>query len=150
MNEITVIFTKSLWNPLSWLIRWILPRNRFALALSSHCYILGDNDEVYESVFPQGVRKQNKIVALKHDTVVKTITYKVEYRHSAFMFLESQLGKKYDLRAALGLGLPIDRDWNDEKSWYCYELAAATLKAGGMDIFNELSHITETALFAIK
>lgn len=149
IDELTVIFTKTYWSPFSWLIRYMLPRNRFALARSSHCYIVGDNDEVYEAVFPQGVRKQHISKALKRDTVVKTITYKVIYRNAAINFLESQIGKKYDLRAAIGLGLPIERDWNDPSDWYCYELAAAALAAGGLTVFKQLSHITETALFAI-
>lgn len=60
IDELTVIFTKTWWSPFSWLIRWVLPRNRFALAKSSHCYIVGDNDEVYEAVFPKGVRKPHR------------------------------------------------------------------------------------------
>ena len=149
MEDITLVFTKTLWNPLSWFIRWLLPRNRFALALSSHVYVVYNDEEYVEAVFPKGVQKVKKEKALKGLKVVKTKTYKVPNKEAGMQFLQEQIGKKYDTKAAIGLGLDQDRDWNDDEKWYCYELAAGVLRASGLKIFSDLSHVTETALLAI-
>jgi hypothetical protein len=44
-------------------------------------------------------------------------------------FVSAQLGKPYDTWAVLGLG--ADRDWHSPDKWFCSELAAAALEAGG-------------------
>lgn len=150
MNSITLVFTKTMWNPLSWFIRWVLPRSRFSLALSSHVFIIDNDNNYVEAVFPQGVRKQSKEKALKGLTVVKEKTYQVLDRNAGMEFLEKQIGKKYDLKAGVGLGFNQDRIWDEDDRWYCYELAAATLKNAGLCHFTELSHITETALLALE
>lgn len=56
MNKITIIFTTRKWNPVSWFIRWCLPRSRFANSLASHCLIV-DGDYVIEANMLHGVRR---------------------------------------------------------------------------------------------
>lgn len=148
MDKLTVVFTKDTRNPLSWLIRWVLPRSRFAWALSSHCYIV-NGDDWYQSVAPKGVCKVSRSEALRTDTIVKTIDYYVPNASAGIAFLESQLGKKYDYKGAIGLGIGPDRNWSDSDRWFCYELAAMALKVSGGPQFNSVSHITEIALMAI-
>lgn len=150
MDKITIIFTKNLWSIPSWLIRWTLPRSRFALALSSHCYIDTGDGGLYEALAIRGVRKLSVFSLSKRDIVVKNITFNVPDMDKAINFLNEQLGKKYDYLGALGLITFSTRKWNDTDKWFCYELAAGALQAGGLDIFNDISHITETTLLSIK
>ena len=152
MKTITLIFTKSPWSPISWLIRWALPRSRFAFSLSSHCLIVDSNDPsmIYEADFKQGVRRIDIAEALIGCIVVKQITYAVPNAILGMVFLENQLGKKYDLKGALGLGLNPYRNWGDDNQWFCYELGSGALRAAGLDIFEDLTHVSETALLSIK
>ena len=149
MKYITVVFTKNLWNPLSWFIRWVLPRSRFALAISSHCFIAIHDGLWFESAAPYGVKITNAADATKRNHVVAIRTYRVEDATAALAFLMSQVGKKYDYKGAVGLGIAPSRTWHDDDAWFCYELAAACLKASGGEKFNNLSHVNETALLAI-
>lgn len=152
MSQLTVVYTKSPLSPLSWLVRWALPRSRFALALSSHCVILDNEDEgyCYHAMLGQGVRKITVNEAYKGSKIVKVIKYNLPDVKSAMRFLDSQCGKGYDLKGAFGISISPDRDWSEDDKWFCYELTAAAIKAGGRDVFTNLSHITEIALMALK
>lgn len=149
MNTITLVFTARRWNPVSWLIRWAVPRSRFAMGLSSHCLIERDSI-VYEANMLHGVRWAPREVALAGCTVVKRISYAVPDAEAGLNWALQQCGKAYDWRAALGLGLTPYRDWAEDDRWYCYELAAGALRAAGRDEFGNLQHIGEIALMAIK
>ena len=54
----------------------------------------------------------------------------------------TQIGKPYDFRGALGVGL--HRDWQDENRWFCSELVAWAFKEAGYPILRteHLSRIT--------
>jgi hypothetical protein len=149
MTTIRIVFTKRAWNPISWLIRWAVPRSRFALALSSHC-LIDAGDVMYEANMLHGVRGVSRTVALAGLTGVKTIDYSVPDAAAGIAWAIAQDGKKYDWRGALGLGLTPYRDWAADDSWFCYEFAAGVLKASGRDVFANLSHVNETALMAIN
>jgi uncharacterized protein YycO len=47
----------------------------------------------------------------------------------AWEFAEKQLGKPYDYTALLGI--MFRRDWQDDRRWFCSELVASALMAGG-------------------
>ncbi len=152
-TRLTVVFTKDVWSPVSWFIRWCLPRSRFCLALSSHCLIYVKDekgDDVYDVHFKHGVQRVNREKALKRRKIVRIVNYSLPDLAAALAFAESQLGHDYDLKGALGLGISPDRDWSDDEDWFCYEFLAAVLKAGGRDVFDRLQHITEVPLLALK
>jgi len=150
MDTVTVIFTKSLMSPISWLIRWVLPRSRFALGRSSHCFIKF-GDVYYQAELTNGVScTSDAAAALKGCTIVDTISYEVPDAEAGHAFVVQQIGKKYDLTGVLGLGLNPSRNWSEDNSWFCYELAAGVLKASGLDVFDNLNHVTEIALMAIR
>jgi uncharacterized protein YycO len=148
MSKVKVVFTISPWSPASWFIRWVLPRSRWSIALSSHCIII-QGDHAWEAL-PGGVRCNSVERAMEGCKEVASVEYDVPNADAAYEFLNRQLGKPYDWRAAMGLGLLPGREWTEDDSWYCYELAAGALRAGGLDIFKNISYITETALLAIK
>lgn len=175
MRAITVIFTRRKRSPVSWLIRWTVPRSRFALALSSHC-IIDAGDSVFEATMLHGVREVDRATALHGQTIVKETRYQVpdaaagivwlrqqvcKYQprkpcwlparaFPAYSFLAKLLLNNYDWLGALGLGVAPYRKWARDDRWFCYELAAGALLASGRLVFASLSHIGETALMSIN
>lgn len=149
MDSITLLFTKRRFNPVSWVIRWAIPRSRFALAMSSHCLIDG-GDAIYEASMLHGVRRADRATALAGLTTVATVTYSIPSRAAAIMWLNAQVGKPYDWAGAFGLGLAPYRDWASDNKWFCYELGAGALRAAGRSVFSNLGHVGETALMAIE
>jgi uncharacterized protein YycO len=150
MNDsITVIFTKRKWNPVSWIIRWAMPRTRFHNAISSHCLIV-DGDYVVEAAMLHGVRRVLKDEAMKGQHIVRTVDFKVPDAEAGLAWLRTQVGMSYDFRGAFGVALSPDREWAKEGWWFCYELAAATIAAAGRDIFRTYGHIAENALLSVK
>jgi hypothetical protein len=149
LNTITIIFTRRRWNPVSWLIRWVMPRSRFALALSSHAIVVGP-ERCYEATMLHGVRPVEFFEALKGQLTVRAIHYKVPDPDAGIAWVEAQCGKRYDWRGAFGLGLAPGRNWAEDDRWFCYELAAGALLAAGRPVFTNLSHVGEIALMAIN
>ncbi|HEX9173860.1 MAG TPA: hypothetical protein VF861_14500 [Telluria sp.] len=173
-DRITVLFTCRARNPISWLIRWTVPRSRFALALSSHC-LVDAGDVLYEATMLYGVREVDRATALRGATVVKQTRYQVPDAAAGLAWARSQLcryepklpawfpawvrpgcsallklcNNNYDWGGAAGLGLAPGREWADESAWYCYEFVAGVLRAAGRPVFAQLSHVGETALMAI-
>ena len=172
---VTLLFTRRRRNAVSWLIRWAMPRSRFALALSSHA-IIAIGDTCYEANMLHGVRSGRREYILEGQLVVRERAYRVPDLAAGVQWVEQQLcryrpampkwipaafhgpvgtimvalNSNYDWRGALGLSLAPDRDWAEEDVFFCYELAAAFLRACGREEFSELSHVGETALLAIN
>lgn len=149
MGYITVIFTKRKFNPISWLIRWAVPRSRFALSLSSHC-LIDDGDVIYEANMLHGVRGVDRDTAMAGLTVVKITHYQVPDRLAGIAWAKRQCGAPYDWPGAIGLGLTPSRDWKQADKWFCYEYAAGILLGAGRPLFENLTHVNETALMAIN
>lgn len=174
-DHVTLLFTRRRRNPISWLIRWAMPRSRFAFALSSHA-IVAIGAICYEANMIYGVRSDTRAAILDGQTVVLERTYRVDdlaagirwadqqlcayqptvpawlpgWLHTPIKTVLRMLNSNYDWRGALGLSLAPGRDWAEEDVFFCYEFAAAFLRASGRNEFAELSHIGETALLAIS
>jgi hypothetical protein len=146
--HITILFTRRRWNLVSWLIRWAMPRSRFAWALSSHALIV-DGGFCYEAVMLGGVRCVSLQAVLKNQQPVRELRYTVPDATAGIAWVQTQIGRPYDFKGAFGLALAPGRNWADDDCWFCYELAAGVLKAAGRPEFANLSHIGETALFSI-
>lgn len=149
MNTITVIFTKRKWNPVSWLIRWALPRSRFHLSHGSHC-LVKDGDSLIEASMEYGVRRGPYAEVMNGLTIVDQVDYTVPDAEAGLQFARSQVGKPYDFKGAFGIALAPERDWTEPDAWFCYELAAATLRASGRDDFRSVGHISESQLLLMK
>lgn len=147
MQKIRVIFTKRRFNPGSLLIRWVLPRSRFYLALSSHA-LIQDGEHFIDAHMLHGVRRSKE--SLKGLTVVKVVEFSVPDAAAGIEWARSQVGKPYDWPGALGLGLAPGRKWANPDKWFCYEFAAGAIVAAGRDAFASTAHVTESALLAIK
>jgi hypothetical protein len=149
MDQVTVVFTKNVFSPISWFIRWCLPRSRFAFAISSHC-LIKVGEETYDMGFGKPVYKVSWDKAMKGRSVVATRSFIVPNLQAGIDWAEEQIGKKYDIKGAVGITIYPDRDWSEEDAWFCYEFAAGFLKACGLDIFHYISHVTETVLLSLK
>lgn len=148
MDSITVLFTRRRWNPISWLIRWAMPRSRFAMGLSSHSIVLV-GDTCYEATMLHKVRKVDRATALAGQLVVVEKRFPVPDLAGGVAWAERQVGKRYDWRGAFGLSLAPGRRWADEDCWFCYEFAAGVLRAAGRNLFEDVSHIGEGPLLAV-
>lgn len=175
MTSIVILFTRRQWNPVSWAIRWAMPRSRFAWALSSHA-IIAVGDIYYEATMIHGVRKGTADIVLAGQQVVRSVVHAVpdvaagvvwaeaqlcqfrptapawlpKFLRPAYCMLQMVLHSNYDWKGAFGLGLAPDRNWADEADWFCYEFVAGFLRAAGRPLFANLSHVGETALLAIN
>ena len=148
-SKITVVFTKRRMNPISWFIRWAVPRSRFALALSSHCMIV-DGDYIIEAHMRHGVRRVLANEAMKGLTIVRSINYSVANAEDGLAWGREQCGAGYDWAGAFGTAIEVDREWQNPSEWFCYELAASVIKNAGRDAFAEYGCITESTLLSIK
>lgn len=149
MENITVLFTTRNWNPVSYAIRWAIPRSRFHVSHASHCLVV-DGDYLIEASMTHGVRRVLREEALKGLTIVDTVAFNVPDAEAGLAFARLQDGKRYDFKGAFGLALTPDREWDDDSDWFCFELAAATLQAAGRDSFRSAAHITGSMLQALK
>lgn len=151
MGTIRVLYTKRKWNPISWLIRWALPRSRFAIALASHSVIV-DGEYAIEANMLHGVRRAPVAEVMQGLEVVETVDYMVPDAEAGLAWARAQAKAraKYDWAGAVGLFIAVDRQWQDDSAWFCFELVAATLARAGRVIFVDTGHITGSMLLSIK
>lgn len=116
MSVITLHFTRRPWNPISFAIRWAMPRTRFALAYSSHV-IVDIEGWCYEATMLRGVRPPAWWEgALQGHQVVRTVRIEVPDLSAGLRFARKQVGTGYDYKGALGLSVAPDRDWAEPSS----------------------------------
>jgi uncharacterized protein YycO len=149
LQTIRLIYTKRQWNPVSWLIRWVLPISLFRPAKSSHVIIV-DGNGCLEAHMRYGVRSVGLEDALKGLTVVDDVSYLVRDSKAGLSWGRTQIGTPYDWPGAFGLALEPDRNWQEDNAWFCFELAAAILARAGRDVFADTGHITGTMLLSLK
>jgi uncharacterized protein YycO len=109
-----------------------------------------DGDHIIEASMLHGVRRVPTVEALKNVTIVKEIAYAVHDAEAGLAWARSQVGTAYDWPGAFGVALDVERDWQKPDSWFCFELAAAALKAAGRDTFADQGHISGNVLLSIK
>ena len=88
----------------------------------------------FEATAKHGVRRTNvyDVLAGATDHAWANVPCRTE---PALRFLELQLGKPYDWTAILGI--LTRRDWQEDDSWFCSELVAATALAAGAPLIHK-------------
>lgn len=115
----------------------------------SHALVVMGDGSVIDSTFQKGgVRRRSAEEALRHASEMLVLDIKLPDEAAAEAWLVSQLGKPYDWRACWGF-LVGSRDWTDDYAWFCFELVAAALAAGGLDADADASRVTGNDLLAI-
>ena len=149
VQKARVVFTTRDWNPISFLIRRMLPRSAFFGSLSSHAVIdMGDGTAI-EASMRFGVRHVPMDQVMHGVRVVAVREYLVADEERGYRWLLDQIGTRYDWSGAIGLVDP-DREWQKPDAWYCYELVAAYLVKCGLDVFHRHGSISERELLALK
>jgi hypothetical protein len=149
MQTIRVLFTTRRFNPVSLLIRFMVPQSRLVLALASHCVIV-DGDQGIEASMLHGVRRGALADILAGSIVVATVDYQVEDAEAGLAWARGEAGRRarYDFGGAFGL-LEPGRDWQDPIAWFCFELAAMALEKAGRRLFRNAAHVTASHLLAV-
>ena len=150
MSTLTILFVRRPWWHIgAVLIRWALPVSRFKWARASHS-IVQYNGFAYHATMRHGVVKEPIEQALKGQQVIARRDFDVPNPQAGIDWLDTQIGKPYDWRGAVGVSLSPDRVWGSEESWFCHELCAAALRAGGRHLFIESGHVNDSALLLVK
>lgn len=139
MDTVKIIFSTRT-NPVSWFIRLVTWSDW------SHAGII-DGDDVIESTMTNGVIRRSlesfKGVASKWCIA----EMKVADAEKFMAFSKEQIGKDYDFSAIFGILL--HRDWQEDDSWFCFELIAAAAVESGYFAYHPeaISRITGNDLF---
>jgi hypothetical protein len=106
-------------------------------SLWSHEAIL-DGDNVIEALGSTGVHSVPFEQAKKHYIDYAILEFDVPDAEAGMAFARAQIGKQYDWGAIfwqwLGrvfLMLGLERNWQDDSKWICFELREAVLLAAG-------------------
>lgn len=93
---------------------------------------------VFEAIWPDGVVQTplEKVIARSSEWEFREL--RVEHYGPSTAFLVAQLGKPYDTLGVLGLG--INRNWQDDKKWWCSEYVAMAALQGGYNGFSDKLH----------
>tara|TARA_R110000868_G_scaffold54575_1_gene170488 strand:+ start:5260 stop:5748 length:489 start_codon:yes stop_codon:yes gene_type:complete len=153
VSTLTILFVRRTGWDLSrvgsMFIRWALPVSRFKWARASHS-IVAHNGFAYHATMRHGVVKEPIAQALHGQTVVAQRDFHAPNVDAAIAWLETQIGKPYDWRGAIGVSLSPDRLWGSEESWFCHELCAAALRESGRNLFIEFGHVNDSALLLME
>jgi uncharacterized protein YycO len=103
----------------------------FEGGLASHVGIVVDG-QVIDATFKHDTELWTMDEFLSKHKVVSDVSFSVPNESVAMWYAHKQLGKPYDWTGLLGF--LAWRDWSDDDSWYCSELAMAIAQAGGMKI----------------
>jgi uncharacterized protein YycO len=126
MSAVKLLFCSNPRNPLSWAIR-VGSWSRW-----SHVAIV-DGDSVIEAVALKGVTRTSLDARLRQDPSWAVSELPCNDAAAVIAAAAGQIGKPYDYTAVLGLGL--HRDWQQDDSWFCSELAAWSFQEGGSPLF---------------
>lgn len=104
---------------------------------------------VVDSTLKHGVRSINYESFITLYPNFDAYTIEVPDLEASKEFAFAQVGKPYDWTAIFGL--VFRNSWEEEDSWYCAELAEATIKAGGLQRFRDnLSKLVPKEIWAVK
>lgn len=130
MNTIPVLFTRSR-NLGSFFIR------HWQHSPFSHVAIV-DGDRIIEATLAHGVRITSLREAQAAASYHEIRDLPCGDACQTYMAALSQVGKKYDWRAPIGVGLRTDWEFSDR--WDCVELIAWAWAQGGRPLFRDDRH----------
>lgn len=94
----------------------------------------------------RGVTRFGQDALLRNCTHLNYVEAKGVNEAAVYEFLLQQIGKPYDITAIFGM--VMRRDWQEDDSWFCSELASAALLAGGLSVMRKRANrITPQNLF---
>ena len=133
-----VIFCRAS-DPISWAVRLV------TWSEWSHVGIV-DGSHVIEAWFPYVRVSKLADVIRAHSAIAYKDIY-CKSPHKAIEAAASQVGKPYDIKGIIGL--PLNRNWQDDDSWCCSELVAWSFLQGGTRLFPDIHRVTPGMLWKI-
>lgn len=137
-----LVFSTKNWNPFSWVIKI------FTWSKWSHVGLV-DGDYVIEATALNGVRRVPLEVALEGVSKYEFVTLPSKNPSAIIEAAKTQIGKKYDFLAIIGIGLK--RDWQETDKWVCSELIAWAAKEAEDNLFrhDRINRITQEHLWML-
>lgn len=112
----------------------------------SHVGMIMPDGMVIEARYPEGVVMRPMSEALKHASEHEIISIPVKNVRATLDFMRCQLGKKYDTSGLFSF--VTKRDWQSPDKWFCSELVASALAAGGTQVGRvEASRVTPQDIY---
>lgn len=128
-----LLFARSHW-PGSYLIR------AGTFSRWSHVAPVRDMDYAIEAVLPR-VRATTPADVIISHSAHEWRQIAAPDEAAAWAYGQAQIGKLYDIGGIIAL--PFQRrDWQSDGRWFCSELVAAMLAAGGLALFSDASRVT--------
>ena len=103
------------------------------------------NGRVIDSTTANGVSESSLYDFNQRYEKVEVVEVKDVNQFAAWNFAKSQLGKSYDWTAIVAL--PFRERWQRDNKWFCSELVAASLFAGGRRFRVESGRVTPRDLW---
>lgn len=100
---------------------------------------------VYEALTRRGVIHRRADLFGGAWSRVETVAIAIPDADSCRLFLQDQLGKPYDWGGVFAL--PFRANWHNEDRWFCSELVAAALEAGGLNLGVSARRVTPRDLY---
>ncbi|WP_122300358.1 YiiX/YebB-like N1pC/P60 family cysteine hydrolase [Pseudomonas syringae] len=121
MSSVQLLFSTSP-HPVSRLLRYA--------TWSSWSHVaLVNGDQVIEAVTSVGVRQVSLSSAICNASTYALVELPAKNSQKVHQVARSQIGKRYDWSAIVGLGL--QRDWQEDDAWFCSELIAWAAATAG-------------------
>jgi uncharacterized protein YycO len=90
---------------------------------------------VVESTLSRGGVKTDTLEnVIKRSSAYEIVEFKVNNATAIWEAALTQVGKKYDWTALVGI--PFHRDWSEDYAWFCSEFIAWAFDQGGTPLFN--------------
>jgi hypothetical protein len=147
MQTIRVIYSRSR-KPGSYLIR-AFDKGAYICPFSHVGIVSECGQYVYEALYPQGVVKAPLWEFKRRASHWEICRFPTRHRpRTVYRRAKSQLGKPYDLKGAIAIGIPfVGRDWGCQDSWFCSEFLAYCT---GMFYHKHLSNIGVNYCYALS
>lgn len=119
----------------------------FTFSKYSHVSLQISENEIIDSTFSKGVSKRSLEDLLSKSSRYEILEIDAIEIDQILPWLESQIGKPYDIMAVLAL--PFTRKWTGDDKWFCSEYLTVGLYNAGLKIFNKhtTSRITPEMLY---
>jgi len=116
----------------------------------SHVVLLTDENTGIEATVLNGVQEVSFEYILNDSKELFIVEYEVVDSKAIIEAARSQIGKKYDFTALIGI--LFHHDWADEDKWFCSELVAFSFMKGGSPLFRKdsVNRITPEDLWKCK
>lgn len=118
------------------------------LAKYSHCGLILPDNTITESTFKTGVQNCTFEDFSTRATKLEIVTYVIPDADACYEYARQQISKPYDKTAVIGM--PLNRDWQQDTDWFCSELLLACLAKGGKTLSTSYHNMTPEDAYVLR